>query len=356
MIISHEAGHFFAAKAVGITPKTFSIGFGPEIVGWDRGGTHYAIKWFLAGGSVQILGMNPDEEMSEEEWPHSYYANPLWKRAVVIVAGSFVHLCIAFLLFWLIFWAVGFPVLSGKIGAVPKTVPVSSGKDADSPAFMAGIKKGDIITSVNGVAVHGWDELTRELKKRPGQEVTLVVKRGNETLTFTTQLLNINNAGKLGIELDPNAARTDRSNPLVAIGEAGRELGRIAIGTAKGLGSLFSVRTLKVLIGTAQRNQESPQGIVGATRLTFQAAHKGAYEFFYVMAYLFFFLAIFNLLPLPPLDGGYLLVIIIEKLFRKKIDVRKLIPVAWAVIVVLSLVAVRLAVLDIFNPLKNPFK
>ncbi len=90
--------------------------------------------------------------------------------------------------------------------------------------------------------------------------------------------------------------------------------------------------------------------------MTFQAAHQGASVFLFWVAYLFFFLAIFNLLPLPPLDGGYLLVIIIEKLFRKKIDVRKLIPVAWAVIILLSIVALRLAMLDIFNPLKNPFK
>jgi membrane-associated protease RseP (regulator of RpoE activity) len=355
MIITHEAGHFFAAKAVGITPKTFSIGFGPEIVGWDRGGTRYAIKWFLAGGSVQILGMNPDEEISDEDWPRSYYANPPWKRAVVIVAGSFVHICIAFFLLWLVFWATGLPgyLDSSKVGDVSRTVPMSSGKDVAGPGFKAGLQKGDVITSVNGIAVRSWEGLTNELRKRPGQQVTIVVRRGDKTLTFQTQLLNDAGTGRLGIG---RATRMEKTNPLYAVARAGKALGSISAALGKGIASLFSVRTLKVLIGTQQRNQESPQSIVGATRLTFQAAHQGASVFLFWVAYLFFFLAIFNLLPLPPLDGGYLLVIVIEKLFRKKIDVRKLVPVAWAVIVVLSLVAIRLAMLDIFNPLKNPFK
>jgi membrane-associated protease RseP (regulator of RpoE activity) len=355
MIITHEAGHFFAAKAVGITPRTFSIGFGPEIAGWDRGGTRYAIKWFLAGGSVQILGMDPDEEISEEEWPHSYYANPPWKRAVVVVAGSFVHICIAFLLIWLMFWASGVPVLSdaARVGGAPRTVPVSSGKDVAGPGYKVGIKKGDVITSVNGVAVRNWDQLTKQLRRRPGQQVTLKVKRGNRTLTVEATLLDDAGVGRLGVD---RAVRNEKTNPFTAVGRAVKTMGTMSAALAKGLGSLFSVRTLKVLFGTVKRNRESPQSIVGATRMTFQAAGQGVSIFLYMVAYLFFFLAIFNLLPLPPFDGGHLLVIVIEKVFGKRIDVRKLMPVAWAVIVILSMIALRLAMLDIFKPLPNPFK
>lgn len=356
MILTHEAGHYFAAKRVGITPKTFSIGFGPEIVGWDKGGTHYAIKWFLAGGSVQILGMNPDEEISEEDWPHSYYAAKPWRRAVVVVAGSFVHLCIAFFIFWLIFWPVGYKVLTGKIGQVQKTVKLANGQVLEAPGYNAGLKKGDLIASVDGVPVHNWDELTTQLQKRPGQEVVLKVSSGNQSFTTTAKLLDVANHGILGVQVDLNSTYTRRSNPITAIGQAGREMGRVTVALGKGLGSIFSFRTLKVLLGVEQRNQESPQSVVGATRLAFQAAGQGASVFLYVIAYLFFFLAIFNLLPLPPFDGGHLLVIVIEKVFGKRIDVRKLMPIAWAVIIVLSLVALRLAMLDILKPLPNPFK
>ena|GEM_PF-537076 len=356
MILTHEAGHFFSARWVGITPKTFSIGFGPEIKGWDRGGTRYAVKWFLAGGSVQILGMNPDEEISEEEWPHSYYAAAPWRRAVVVVAGSFVHLCIAFFIFWLIFWPIGYKVLTGEIGKVQKTVKLANGQVLDAPGYQAGLKNGDTITSVDGVQVHNWDELTTQLQKKPGREVTLVYKHGNQQFTTKAKLLDVDGRGILGVQVDLNSTYTQRSNPFVALGQAGREMGRVSVALGKGIASLFSLHTLKVLFNMTPRNQESPQSIVGATRVAFQAAGQGISVFLYVVAYLFFFLALFNLLPLPPFDGGHLLVIIIEKVFGKRIDVRKLMPIAWAVIIVLSIVALRLAMLDIFKPLPNPFK
>jgi RIP metalloprotease RseP len=260
------------------------------------------------------------------------------------------------LIFYLIFWPVGYRVLTGKIGEVQKTVRLSSDEVLDGPAYEAGLKKGDLVKSVDGVQVHDWSSLSEELQMRPGEEVTLVVQRGSESFTAKAGLLDIDGRGILGIRVDTNDVFTKRSNPLTAVGQAFKEMGRVTVALFKGLGSLFSMKTLKELLGISQRTQESPQSIVGATRLTFQAAGQGISVFLYVVAYLFFFLAIFNLLPLPPFDGGHLLVIIIEKLFHKKIDVRKLMPIAWAVIIVLSLVALRLAMLDIFNPLRNPFK
>jgi membrane-associated protease RseP (regulator of RpoE activity) len=356
MVMTHEAGHFLAAKAVGIKPETFSIGFGPEIVGWDRGGTRYAIKWIPAGGSVKILGMNPDEEIPEDLKPYSYYEAPPWKRAVVVVAGSFVHLCIALFLFYLIFWPVGYQVLTGRIGQIQKTVKLTSGEVLDGPAYEAGLKKGDLVVAVDGKAVDDWSELSSALQSKPGEQVTLKVQRGDETFTVKATLLDVDGRGILGIRVDTDDTFTRRSNPLNAVGQAVKEMGRVSGALFKGLGSLFSVKTLKELVGLTPRTQESPQSIVGATRLTFQAAGQGASVFLYVVAYLFFFLAIFNLLPLPPFDGGHLLVIVVEKVTGKRIDVRKLMPIAWAVIIVLSLVALRLAMLDIFNPLRNPFK
>ena len=300
--------------------------------------------------------MNPDEEISEEEWPHSYYAAAPWRRAVVVVAGSFVHLCIAFFIFWLIFWPIGYKVLTGEIGKVQKTVKLANGQVLDAPGYQAGLKNGDTITSVDGVQVHNWDELTTQLQKKPGREVTLVYKHGNQQFTTKAKLLDVDGRGILGVQVDLNSTYTQRSNPFVALGQAGREMGRVSVALGKGIASLFSLHTLKVLFNMTPRNQESPQSIVVATRVAFQAAGQGISVFLYVVAYLFFFLALFNLLPLPPFDGGHLLVIIIEKVFGKRIDVRKLMPIAWAVIIVLSLVALRLAMLDIFKPLPNPFK
>lgn len=357
MILTHELGHFLAAKAVGIKAEQFSLGFGPEIVGWDRGETRYSIKWLLAGGSVKILGMNPEEEIPEEDRPRAYTSAPYWKRAVVILAGSFVHVLIAIFLFYLFFWPIGYRVQTGKIAQAEKTIEISAGHKVAGPAYEAGLRKGDLITEVNGVKVHEWADLTRELSKRPGQVVDLLVRRDGRRLELKVRLLKADDGrGILGIKVDVNDTFVRRSNPIKAAWQALKTTGEVTVLLVKGLGSLFSMKTLKMLVGVAPRTQEGPRSIVGAAQLTFQAAGQGASIFIFILAQIFLFLAIFNLIPLPPFDGGHLLVIIIEKLTGREIDFRKLLPVAWAVIVLLSVVALRLALLDIFNPLKNPFK
>lgn len=356
LIFIHELGHFLAAKAVGIKAEQFSIGFGPEITGWDRGETRYSLKWILAGGYVKILGMNPDEEISDEDRPRSYGEAPYWKRAVVVLAGSLAHLFIALLLFYLFFWPIGYQVLTGRIEKVEKTIEVSGGEKVPGPAYVAGLEKGDLITSVDGAKVDDWDDLTEQLSNRPGETVLLEAKRADRMLEYETRLLDVDGRGILGIVVDTGDTFTRRSDPLTAVWQAIRTTGEVTVLLAKGIASLFSLNTLKMLVGIAPRTSESPRSIVGAAQLTFQAAGQNASVFVFVLAQIILFLTLFNLLPLPPFDGGHLLVIIVEKLTGRKIDVRKLVPVAWAVIIILSVVALRLVLLDIFNPLKNPFK
>ncbi|MFH1151241.1 MAG: M50 family metallopeptidase [Actinomycetota bacterium] len=355
MIITHEMGHFFAAKAVGIKAETFSIGFGPEIVGWTRGGTRYAIKWILAGGSVKILGMDPNEEISEEDLPYSYTQAAYWKRAVVVLAGSFVHIVIALLLLYIYFWPVGYQMPTGRIQEVLPTWEVSQGVKEPTPAAEAGLEKGDLITSVDGVEVKNWYELQEQLNSHPGKVVTLIISRDGETVTKRVKLLDVGGEGKLGVEADLKDTYTVRSNPLTAIGQAFKALGLGTVAIVRGLGSLFSLKTLKMIFGVTPRTQEGPMSIVGGARLAYQAAGAGSSVFIFVLAQLFLWLALFNLIPLPPFDGGHLLVIVIEKVFHKEIDLRKLTPIAVVVLVLLTVLALRLIFLDIFNPLKNPF-
>lgn len=357
MILIHEAGHYFAAKWVGIKVEQFSIGFGPEIAGWDRGETRYSIKWVLAGGSVKISGMNPEEEVPEEDKPRSYYEAPYWKRAVVVLAGSVAHLLVAVLLFYLFFWPIGYPVLTGRIGEAPPTVEIAEGEEVPGPAYEAGLREGDLITSVDGNDVEDWSELRQQLSDRPGEVVVLTAERDSSDFVTEAELLTApDGRGILGIEVDVDDYYILRSDPVTAVWQSIRTTGEVTYLLVRGIGQLFSVSTLKMLVGIEPRTQENPRSVVGAAQLTFQAAGENPSVFIFILAQLFLFLALFNLIPLPPFDGGHLMVIIIEKVFHKRIDIRKLIPVAWAVIVILSLVALRLALLDIFNPLANPFK
>jgi membrane-associated protease RseP (regulator of RpoE activity) len=355
-ILEHETGHFLAAKAVGIRATNFSIGFGPEIVGWDRGETRYSLKWVLAGGSVRILGMNPEDKISEEDKPRSYTEAPYWKRFIVIVAGSAANILLAFLFFYVLILGFGLPTQanlnSARIGPVTRYYP---GTKEMSPAYQVGLKEGDLITEVNGVKVEKWADLTKQLRPHAGQTVTIVVKRGTQTLVLHPTLLSVKSngvtTGKLSIE--PYAPR-ERYNPVTAVWGATKFIGLETAAIGKGLASLFSVTNLKVLLGMKPRTINSPQSIVGGARLSVEAARQGADVFIALMGSIILVIAIFNLLPLPPLDGGHVLVIIIEKVTRRKVDIHKLAMVSWVVIIILSVIALRLAVLDIFNPIRLP--
>lgn len=353
LILTHEAGHFLAAKAVGIKVDQFSIGFGPEITGWTRGETRYSLKWILAGGSVKIAGMNPEEELSEEDLPRSYKKAAYWKRTLVIIAGSGANILVALIILYLIFWPIGYPapVSNTQIGPVRQTITTSAGKTVEAPSYGAGLKQGDEITAVNGEPVKTWDDLVKQLRSKPSQMVALTVKRGDQQFETSATLLDIDGVGILGISPD---TYTKRSNPITAVWDSVWTGIRMMGLLVKGLLSLFSVQNLKILIGTAQRTPASPRSIVGAAQLTVEAARQGLVSYLFIIAEIFIFLAIFNLIPLPPFDGGHLLVIVIEKVFRREVDMRKLMPIAWAVIILLSLVALRLAYLDIFSPLPPP--
>ncbi|MBN1288195.1 MAG: site-2 protease family protein [Actinobacteria bacterium] len=356
MIFTHELGHFYAARLCKVKVDQFSIGFGPEIKGWDRGETRYSLKWILAGGSVRICGMDPDEEVSEGDFPRSYYGAPYWKRAVIVVAGSLVHVLIAMILFFLFFWPIGYPVLTGRIGEVQKTVEFGKSEELPGPAYEAGLKKGDLVTSVDGVEVEGWSELSGELSSHPDETVTIEYERDGRKNTVDVELLKTSDdRGYLGIEVDSNDYFREKMSPLEAAWESVKTTGQVSWLMIKGIGKLFTPETFKVLIGLEERTEESPRSVVGAVQLSYYAAAQNFSIFVFMIAQLFLFLAIFNLIPLPPFDGGHLLVIIVEKLFHKEIDLKKLAPVAWAVIVILSVVALRLALLDLFNPLGNPF-
>lgn len=356
MILTHELGHYYAAKLVNVKVNQFSIGFGPEIRGWDRGETRYSLKWILAGGSVRICGMDPEEEVSEEDFPRSYYGVSHWRRAVIIIAGSFVHFLIAILLFFLVFWPIGYPMMTGRIGKVQKTVEIRKGEEVPGPGYSIGLKKGDLITSVDGVKVDEWSELSEELSSHPNETVELVYKRGGEKRNAEVKLLKTSdNRGYLGIEVDTKDTFRETLPPHKAAWEALKTTGKVTGLIFEAFGKLFTPSQFKVMIGLEKRTQENPVGIVGAARLGQQAASVDISYLILLVAQLFLVLAIFNLFPLPPLDGGYLLVIVIEILFHKEIDLKKIQPVAVVVLVVLVVIALRLLFLDIFVPMQNPF-
>ncbi len=347
MVVTHELGHFTAAKRLGIKATEFFVGFGKRIWSTKKGETEYGIKWILIGGYVKILGMNPDEEISEEDFPRSYRGSPIWKRAVVIFAGSFVHLMLAVLIMFMTFWIMGVPVYDANN-------TLSSVGDG-TPAAEAGLGAGDTVTAVNGQAVENWEELRGYIVDHPAETVQLTVERdGSEVVLQTTLATNSEGQGYLGVSPDSVQVGTEDYGFFESMKETGIWFGKAVHGAAYSFYKIFTPSVWKQLLGISEPTIERPVTVLGASRIAGDYADLGTFYFLNFIAFILLFLALVNLLPLPPLDGGYLLVLLIEKVRGKEVDLRKLYPISVAVLLFFGTLFLLSLRLDIFNPINLP--
>jgi membrane-associated protease RseP (regulator of RpoE activity) len=198
-----------------------------------------------------------------------------------------------------------------------------------------------------------------------GEPIEVTVKRNGQTLTLTAApvlaTVDGKDVGRLGIILGAVAVGRERSNPFVAFGRGVTQTWETAKEVVKQLGKVFGPAALKrigqLLVGSTQRRATDPTSIVGGARLAGQAAQAGAWDFFIGIIVIFnVFVGILNLVPLPPLDGGHLAVLVYEKARRRKPDLRKLVPVTALVTGFIVLFALAVSYLDIVKPLPSPFQ
>jgi membrane-associated protease RseP (regulator of RpoE activity) len=360
VIMVHESGHFLTAKAFGIKVEEFFLGFGPRLWSFRRGETEYGIKALLFGGYVRIAGMNPYEEPSPEEYPRTYGAKPVWQRAAVILAGPVTHFFIAFLALVIFFLSIGFPNDSRPLVAgVPATL-----NGQPSPAFVAGVHPGDEIVQVDGNPAGSIDQVIAYVRAHVGQPITLTLRRDGQTLTVTatpvpSQLPGEKEpVGRLGVNLD---GVREREGPIASIRDGAVWTGRTTKSIVLLLGKVFGPSALKrvgvLLFGNATRAPSDPTSIIGAGRLAGQAAQQGAWDaLFWLIVVFNVFIGILNLIPLPPLDGGHLAVLVYEKVRGRKPDPRKLVPLTTIVAGFIVLYAVAVSYLDIVKPIPSPFR
>jgi membrane-associated protease RseP (regulator of RpoE activity) len=355
MILAHEAGHFVTARAFGIKVEEFFLGFGPRLWSTRRGETEYGVKAIPAGGYVRIAGMNPFQEPAPEDRPRTFGVKPPWQRAIVLVAGSATHFVLAFLALVLFFGVLGLP--QARVARVETTLG-----GEPSPAAEAGIRPGDDILAVDGRELT-YEEFLLYTRAHVGDEMRIVVERDGRRLTLrATPVLAVvggQRVGRLGVVLE--AGGRLRAGPVEAVAEGARFTGQMVVRSFEALGRTFSPSGLRrfgqVLTGDQPRQVDDVTSVVGAARLSGQAAAAGQMDFLLLMFAGFnVFVGILNLLPLPPLDGGHLAVVVIETITRRKVDVRRLVPISAAVAGVLILLMLTTLYLDVVRPLPNPFQ
>jgi len=322
-----------------------------------RGETEYGVKALPFGGYVRIAGMNPFQEVTPEEYPRTFAAKPIWQRGVVIATGPITHFVMAIVFLSIFFMAIGV-----RTPTRPIIDEVQSQLDGrPSPAALAGLRQGDEVVAVDGRPVGNLDRFIAFTRARPGQSITLTVKRDGRLLVIhvTPVLSNIDRkkVGRVGVILDE---AKQRAGLLTSIGRAGIQVGSLVKAIFVRLGDIFGPAGLKrigQLLSGAPRRTDDPTSIVGGARIAGQAAKAGLWDGLFEELVVFnVFVGILNLIPLPPLDGGHLAILAYEKLTRRQPDVRKLVPLTALVAGFMILFVISLVYLDIVRPLPNPFQ
>jgi regulator of sigma E protease len=315
LILAHEAGHFVAAKATGMRVERFSLFFGPLIVKVRRGETDYGIGPIPLGGYVKITGMNPNEELPDDVKPRAYYNQKVWKRVVTILAGPAVNLVIAFVIMAAIFanqgevvTRNGQPVASHTIAAGTLIAPAS-----------AYLKGGDRIVAVDGQRGLSVPQITKAIGRhrcsgalvegcRASTPVTLTVVRNGHTLTFSIypRYDAANKRMRVGFAFD-NLIR-----PVGLLGAAGQSLSQMWYVTHT------TVTTLARLFEPKERSQL--HGVVGGFTVTQERFAYDTTDALYTLALISLSLAVVNLFPFLPLDGGHVFWAVAEKLRGRRIS------------------------------------
>ncbi|NQV05227.1 site-2 protease family protein [bacterium] len=354
MVMIHEAGHFFAAKAFGMKATEFFFGFGPKLWSTKKGDTEYGVKAFPLGGYVRIIGMNPYEEVAPEDEGQTYRERPFYQKSIVVLAGVASHFIVAFLLFYVVSTIIGTTELTATISAVQVTLEDGT----PTPAAAAGLQGGDEIIAIDGVSVATWGDLTSEIAARPGETVSLTVIRDDLQIGVETDLLAIDAAdgGKRGYLGVMAGERTERTNPLAGIPEAGGQVVDAIVVSTRGMWQLFT--GLGDLISAtfsgddAKLDQVRPASPIGLVRIGAQTQDLGIGFTLQLVALVNVFVGLFNVIPLYPLDGGHFSVALYEKIRGREADVQKLAPIAAAVVIFFVLLGVLAIYLDITNPLQ----
>ncbi|OGP74639.1 MAG: RIP metalloprotease RseP [Deltaproteobacteria bacterium RBG_16_50_11] len=340
LVFVHELGHFLLAKKLGVGVLTFSLGFGPKLIGRKIGETQYQVSIVPLGGFVKLIGENPEEEVKEEDRHRSFSVQPIWKRAMIISAGPFFNFFLAILLFSTI-----------NFFGIPSIPPTIGGVSPDLPGEKAGLKKGDMVQSINGESITKWDDLSKIIRGSKGKELTLRIDRDRETLEIkvTPQSSTVKNLfGEevtifmIGITPTEEVI-VHKVGPLTAIGTG-------FVQTWQGI-RLTMVSIVKLIQGKIPAKTIGGPILIG--QLAGEQAKRGLLSLTLFTAILSINLGLINLFPIPILDGGHFLFLGLEAILRRPLSIKKMEiaqQIGLVLIILLMIFAMYNDLFRIFSP------
>ncbi|UOX85283.1 site-2 protease family protein [Amycolatopsis sp. FBCC-B4732] len=383
----HEAGHMVTAKAFGMKVRRYFVGFGPTVFSWRRGETEYGLKWIPLGGFCDIAGMTALDEVTPDEAPRAMWRFKTWKRTVVMSAGSITHFILGFVVLYLMAVTMGLPnltpppaVLSATSCAQSITTEEQAKAQAQNPtcaagaltpARTAGLLAGDKILSVGGKPIASWDEMLTAVQATSGP-TAFEVQRGEQRLSLTVDVPKVQRwtaegvkeVGMIGASPQKSSATT-QYGPVAAVGATFSFTGTMFAETAQRLVE-FPERIPAVVtaIFGGERDPNTPVSVVGASRIGGEAVERGIWVlFFFLLASLNFFIGVFNLLPLLPLDGGHIAVVWYERVrdwIRARrgktaggpVDYTRLSGITMVLVLIGGAVTLLTVTADIVNPIR----
>jgi regulator of sigma E protease len=313
VVFFHELGHFVVARWAGVNVLTFSLGFGPELVGFnDRHGTRWKISAVPLGGYVKFFGDDSEAStpssdalanMTEEEREGSFHHKKVGRRAAIVAAGPIANFILAIVIFAGLFTFLGKPSTSARVDKV----------EAGSAAAAAGFQIGDIVTTIDGTAIDSFSDMQRIVGTSAGEKLTFTVKRGNSTVQLqgTPELREVKdpfgNAHKLGVlgitrSMLPGDVTTERVDPATAVWLGVKETWFVIDRTLAYIGGVFTGREAADQVG----------GPLRIAQISGQVATIGLAALVHLAAVLSISIGLLNLFPVPLLDGGHLLFYAVE--------------------------------------------
>lgn len=326
MIIIHELGHFLVARKVGIKVEMFSIGFGPALFSVKKSGTEYRIGALPFGGYVKLLGENPSEKITGDK--SELCSQPPGNRFKVFVAGSVLNYLLGYVLLSIVFM-IGYPIITTKVGGLVE----------DYPAKKAGIEVGDRVLAIDGRAVGDWEMLTDMMHKKTEGDVRLTIDRNGKKMDLVVRPTVRETKDVFGnkVRIAQVGITNSDERSIQKYGFFGsfvmgaKRLVKFTYMTYKGLWSLITGKL------PFKENVMGPVGIFGTMNA---AAKVGIVPLLLLTALISALLGMFNVLPIPPLDGGLILFLAIEKVMGRPLSAKVqefVMQAGWAFFIALML-------------------